>query len=421
MKSLLKFFTNGLAVVFTGSVKYYLWLGLLFSLMIVGAYSYSIQFNEGLVATGMHDYVSWGIYISNFIFFVGVAAGGVMLVIPAYIMKDKDFTKVVLIGEGLAVAALIMALLFVLVDLGGVTRFWHMLPVVGFFHFPQSMLTWDVLVLNGYLVLNLAIPAYILHCRYNGRPPNKKVYVPFVILSVFWAFGIHLVTAFLLVSIASNSFWSSGLLGPRFLASAFAAGPALIIIIFSIIRQTSAFKISNETINKLSMIVMFAAYANLIMLFSEIFKEFYWVSEHSAHARYLFFGLEGYHAVTPIIWSAVICNVLATVLISIRSWRENIVVLVPACLVLFLSIWVEKGMGLVIPGFIPSSLGEIVEYLPTWVEIMVTLGIIAFGLFTLTALLKVFIRVETGAISSSGGTDALALELDAAIKKRFKS
>jgi len=278
MNTFLKFIVSGLTVVFTGSVKYYLWLGLLLSMMLVGAYGYSIQFEEGLAATGMHDHVSWGIYISNFIFFVGVAAGGVMLVIPAYIMRDRDFSKVVLIGEGLAVAALVMALMFVLADLGGVTRFWHMLPVIGFFHFPQSMLTWDVLVLNGYLALNLAIPAYILYCRYQGKEPVKKIYVPFVILSVFWAFGIHLVTAFLLVSVAANSFWSSAILGPRFLASAFTAGPALIIIIFSIIRQNTQYKISNETINKLSMVMMFAAYANLVMLFSEIFKEFYWDS-----------------------------------------------------------------------------------------------------------------------------------------------
>jgi len=400
MKSILNFIISALTAVFTGSVKYYLWLGLLLTLMLFGAYGYSIQFKEGLVVTGMHDHVSWGIYISNFIFFVGVAAGGVMLVIPAYIMKDKDFSKVVLIGEGLAVAALVMALLFVLADLGGVTRFWHMLPVIGYFHFPESMLTWDVLVLNGYLALNLAIPAYILYCRYQGKEPVKKIYVPFVILSVFWAFGIHLVTAFLLVSVASNSFWSSAILGPRFLASAFTAGPALIIVIFSIIRQVSEYKISDDTIDKLSMVMMFAAYANLVMLFSEIFKEFYWNSEHTLHARYLFFGLDGHHAVTPFMWSSVVSNVLATFLISFRSLRENHAVLVPACLVLFGAIWVEKGLGLVIPGFIPSSLGEIVEYLPTYVEIFVTLGIIGVGLFTLTALLKVFIRIETGAMGS---------------------
>ena len=403
MKAFLNFIMSGLAAVFTGSVKYYLWLGLLFSLMLAGAYGYSIQLKEGLVATGMHDHVSWGIYISNFIFFVGVAAGGVMLVIPAYVMKDRDFSKVVLIGEGLAVAALIMALMFVLADLGGVTRFWHMLPVIGFFHFPQSMLTWDVLVLNGYLALNLAIPAYILYCRYQGKEPVRKIYVPFVILSVFWAFGIHLVTAFLLVGAPDKTFWSSAVLGPRFLASAFTAGPALIIIVFSIIRQSTAFKISDDTIHKLSLIVMFAAYANLVMLLSEIFKEFYWSSEHTAHARYLYFGLEGHHAVTPFIWGSVVSNVLATVLISFRALRENHAVLVPACFVLFIAIWIEKGLGLVIPGFIPSSLGEIVEYLPTLVEILVTLGIIGFGLFTLTALLKVFIRIETGAMDRNKG------------------
>ncbi len=420
MKKFVKFIFSGLAVVFTGSVKYYLWLGLLLSMMLAGAYGYSVQLREGLVVTGMHDHVSWGIYISNFIFFVGVASGGVMLVIPAYIMKDRDFLNVVLIGEALAVAALIMALLFVLDDLGVVSRFWHMLPVIGFFHFPQSMLTWDVLVLNGYLVLNLAIPAYILYCRYQGKEPVKKIYVPFVFLSVFWAFGIHLVTAFLLVGAPDKSFWSSAILGPRFLASAFTAGPALTIIVFSLIRKNSVFKISDDTIHKLSLILMFAAYANLIMLFSEIFKEFYWSSEHSAHARYLYFGLDGHHAVTPFIWSAVVSNVLATVLISFRSLRENHAVLVPACLVLFIAIWVEKGLGLVIPGFIPSSLGEIVEYLPTWVETLVTVGIIGFGLFILTALLKVFIHVETGAISSSGGTSALAAEMDMAINKRLK-
>lgn len=167
--------------------------------------------------------------------------------------------------------------------------------------------------------------------------------------------------------------------------------------------------------------MMFAAYANLVMLFSEIFKEFYWDSEHTAHARYLFFGLEGHHAVTPFIWGSVVSNVLATLLISFRPLREKHVLLVPACFVLFIAIWIEKGLGLVIPGFIPSSLGEIVEYLPTMVEIMVTFGIIAFGLFVLTALLKVFIRVETGAISSTGGTDALAAELDKAIKKRYRT
>jgi len=98
-----------------------------------------------------------------------------------------------------------------------------------------------------------------------------------------------------------------------------------------------------------------------------------------------------------------VSNVLATLLISFRALRENTAVLVPACFVLFIAIWIEKGLGLVIPGFVPSSLGEIVEYLPTLVEILVTLGIIGFGLFVLTALLKVFIRVETGAMDRNKG------------------
>lgn len=381
-----------------GERGYHLWMGTLTFFMLLGAYAYSVQLREGLSATGMNDHISWGLYISNFTFLVGMAAAAVMLVLPAYILKDVDFKAAVLIGEGLAVAALVMCLSFVIVDLGGPARAWHLIPVIGIFNWPQSMLAWDVIVLNGYLFINLTIPAYILFKHYQGKQPSRKVYLPGVFLSVFWAVGIHLVTAFLYAGLPARPFWNSSLLGPRFLASAFAAGPALIIVILGLIRRFTDYEVRTETLNKIALVVTVAAQVNLIMLGSELFKEFYAPTEHSASAIYLFFGLEGHNSLVPWIWTGIILNVLATAMLTVHRFRKNLTLLYAACIGLFIGIWIEKGMGLIVPGFIPSPWGEVVEYSPTWVELAVTVGIWSLGAFVFTALVRVAVPIELGKV-----------------------
>ena len=379
-----------------GSRKYHLWMAFLTFIMLVGMYCYSVQLDKGLVVTGMTDRVSWGLYISNFTFLVGVAAAAVMLVMPTYVLKDVDFKQAVLIGEGLAVAALLMCLAFVVADMGGPSVLWHMLPGIGVFNFPNSMLTWDVIVLNGYLFINISIPFYILFRRYQGKTPNPKVYVPGAFLSVFWAVGIHLVTAFLYQGLQARPFWNNALLGPRFLASAFAAGPALIILVLAFIRTWTDFKIKDKTINKLALVVTIAAQINLIMLVSELFKEFYAPTHHSESAYYLFFGLHGKTALLPWIWTAISLNVLATVLLTFHKLRTNLKVLYFACFILFVAIWIEKGFGLIVPGFIPGPYGKIAEYTPTAIEVGVTIGIWAMGAFIFTILAKTAISIENG-------------------------
>ncbi len=387
---------DSLDVITHGSRKYHLWMGFLTFVMLVGMYCYSLQLDQGLSVTGMTDRVSWGLYISNFTFLVGVAAAAVMLVMPTYVLKDIDFKQAVLIGEGLAVAALIMCLAFVVADMGGPSVLWHMIPGIGVFNFPSSMLTWDVIVLNGYLFLNISIPYYILFRHYQGKEANPKIYVPGALISVFWAVSIHLVTAFLYQGLQARPFWNNALLGPRFLASAFAAGPALIIMVLAIIRNFTAFKIENKTIKKLAMIVTVAAQINLIMLVSELFKEFYAPTHHSESAYYLFFGLHGKNALLPWIWTSIPLNVLATVLLTFGKLRNNFKVLYFCCFILFVAIWIEKGFGLIVPGFIPGPYGKIAEYTPTGVEIGVTMGIWALGAFVFTILAKTAIKIETG-------------------------
>ena len=387
-KGIISFVRDAIRWNLSGGIVYQIYLCFLAALVMLGIYAYSVQLSLGLAATNMSDIVSWGFYIGNFTFLVGVAAAAVMLILPAYIFKDQDLHQVVIIGEGVANGALVMCLLFIMADTGGPAKLWHLIPGIGIFNWPSSLLTWDIIVLNGYLALNMLVPAYILFCQYNNREPDEKKYRPFVFLSIFWAFSIHLVTAFLYQGLPARAFWNNPLMGPRFLASAFAAGPALITLVLLIIRGATTYKIEDQTINKLRVIIVVSAIINLIMLFSEIFKEFYLPTHHSLPAIYLYFGLKGHNALVPWIWSAIGMNVLGTLTLVWNPGKNNPKVLMPACILLFVGIWIEKGMGLIVPGMVPSPLGEVIDYAPSWVELCVALGILDKGILVVTALIK---------------------------------
>jgi Ni/Fe-hydrogenase subunit HybB-like protein len=391
------FLLSALRAATSGDRRYHLWMGSLTAVMLVGGYAYLVQAEHGLAVTGMNNHVSWGLYISNMAFLVGVAAAAVILVLPAYVLHDVDFSKAVLIAEGVAVSALVMCLGFVMANSPGYPwKWWRLTPVIGLLNWPSSMLAWDVIMLNGYLVLNITIPFYILYTHYVGREPLKRRYLPFIYMSVFWAVSIHLVTAFLFAGLTARPFWNSALLGPRFLASAFTAGPAFMILLLGFIKANTRYPISDSAIGKLATATTVAAQANLVMLLSELIFEFYSPTHHSVSARYLFFGLGEHDALVPWIRTGIALNVAATFTLMIHPLRRNPRVLMWACAALFVGIWVEKGVGMVIPGFVPSPLGEIVEYTPTWVELCVTAGIWAMGLFVLTVLVRVALPIELG-------------------------
>jgi Ni/Fe-hydrogenase subunit HybB-like protein len=403
---MLGFFRDVLREATTGGRAYHVWMGTLTFLMCVGAWAYSVQLSDGLAVTGMHDSVSWGLYISNFAFLVGVAAAAVILVLPTYVFGDVDFKRAVLIGEAVAVAAVTMAIAFVVVDVGGPARLWHLIPMIGVLNWPASLLTWDIIVLNGYLVLNLAIPFYILYSHYHGRHPNPRYYLPFVILSILWAVSLHLVTAFLFAGLPARPYWHSALLGPRFLATAFTAGPALIIVVLAAIRRFTDMEVADATIQKLALVVTIAAQITLVMLASELFTEFYRDTHHSDSAKYLYFGLDGHSGLVPWIWTSIGLNVAATIALSIHHVRETPRALYVCCAALFVAIEIEKGMGTIIPGFIPEPWGNVVEYSPTRVEWTVSLGILALGCFVFTVLAKAAIPIELGRLRARSAPTA---------------
>lgn len=395
------FLGRSAALAFDGDWRYYAWLGALTAMCAIGLNAYSHQLVDGLITTGMTDQVSWGVYIANFTFLVGVAAAAVMLVIPVYVYGNEELHDLVIFGELLAVAAIIMCLAFVTVDLGRPDRFWHLIPIIGEFNFPGSMLSWDVIVLNGYLVLNVYICGYLLYSRYRGRKPSKWFYIPFVFVGIFWAISIHTVTAFLYVGLGGRPFWNSAIVGPRFIASAFTAGPAMIILALQVIRRVTAYHVPDRALLTLRSIVQVSMIINLFLLANEVFKEFYTDSLHVASARYLYFGLHGHHALVPWIWTAIGLNLTAMTILALPISR-SIRWLDLACVCAILGIWIEKGMGLVIPGFVPSPLGEIVEYVPSWNETLICLGIWAFGLLCYTLFLRMSVPILLGTLSQAG-------------------
>jgi molybdopterin-containing oxidoreductase family membrane subunit len=387
-KGLVAFTSDCIRWSLSGGVVYKIYLAILLAVMGAGVYAYGQQYREGLIITGMSNIVSWGLYISNFTFFVGVAAAAVMLILPAYVYKDKDFHEVVIIGECVAVGALVMCLLFITVDMGGPIKVWHLIPGIGLFNWPNSILAWDVLVLNGYLALNTLVPLYILYSYYHAREPVGWKYRPFVFLSIFWAVSIHMVTAFLYQGLPARPFWNNPLLGPRFLASAFAAGPAVIMMVLIAIKERTDYPIDTTIFFKLKRIIVVAAVINLIMLFSEVFKEFYTFTHHSLSAQYLFFGLEGHDSLVPWIWTAIALNFMGTLLFAFDPTKGNSRYLMVAAISLFTGIWIEKGFGLIIPGFVPSPMGEVVDYTPSSFEILITLGVLATGVLVVSLLIK---------------------------------
>ncbi len=403
---LLHFFRDGLAEMFRGGKLYWSWILFLLAIIGYGGWHYIHQLQHGLVITGMSDQVSWGFYIANFAFLVGIAAAAVLLVIPAYIFNRKDIKDVVLLGEGMAVAAVLTAILFVVVDVARPDRLWHLIPVIGKFNFPVSLLAWDVVVLNGYLLLNLLIPFYVLFTHYRGKQPNFKLYFPFVVLAMFWAISIHTVTAFLFSANSARPFWHTSLLGPRFIASAFASGPALIIITLQIIRKTTAYPVSQSVISTLAIIMTVAMQISLFFVGVELFTDFYNQGAHAASIHYLFLGLGGFDALKVWIWSALALNFTAVVILTIHPLRENMFWLNVACVLGFVGIWIEKGMGLVVPGFIPTPLGEIFEYAPTFPELMISIACWAVGILIFTLLAKATIPIELGLVRADKTTPA---------------
>ncbi|MEG2933932.1 MAG: NrfD/PsrC family molybdoenzyme membrane anchor subunit, partial [Gordonibacter sp.] len=328
--------------IFHGSKLYWAWMALLLLVICVGIAAYVNQFVNGLELTGMSQDVSWGLYIAQFAFFVGVAASGVMVAIPLYLHNFKVFGKVVILGEFMAVAAVLVALLFVIVDLGYPTRVFNVI----LFPTPNSILFWDMVVLSSYLIVNILIGWAAIGAERKGIEPAKWVHV-LALVAIPLAVSIHTVTAFIFAGMPGKAYWLTAILAARFLASAFAAGPALLIIICLIMRKLTTFKVADRAIDALAKIVCYAIIANVFFFLLEVYTAFYSnIPGHMAALEYLFVGLEGSSSLVPFMWAAAVLAFLGILFLVVPKLRKNRKTLVVALVAVFLACWLDKGLGL---------------------------------------------------------------------------
>jgi len=374
----------------TGSRRYWAWISFLLAIIGVGFIFYLRQLSYGLGITGMSRDVTWGFYIAQFTYLVGVAASAVMLVIPYYLHNYKKFGRITVLGEFLAVSAVIMCILFIFVDLGQPFRVMNVVlhPT------PNSVMFWDMIVLLGYFMLNIVIAWATLGAERKSAPPPSWI-KPLIYLSIPWAVSIHTVTAFLYAGLPGRHMWLSAIMAARFLASAFASGPALLIILCLIVRSQTRFDPGKEAIQTLAKIVTYAMITNVFFLLLEFFTAFYsGIPGHMNSLKYLFFGLEGHGALVPFMWTFVVLAVIGIGMLVPPPLRSNENLLAVAAILIIVSTWIDKGLGLVVGGFIPNPFEEVVEYAPTLPELSIALGVWAIGFLILTILFKVATAVK---------------------------
>jgi Ni/Fe-hydrogenase subunit HybB-like protein len=378
-----------------GGRTYWTWVAFLMAVIGIGIACYIYQFTVGLGITGMSRDVSWGFYIAQFTFLVGVAASGVMVVLPFYLHDYKAFGKITILGEFLAIPAVIMCMLFIFVDMGQPLRVLNVLLHPTF----NSVMFYDMCVLAGYLLLNILVGWTSLGAERKGIAPPKWV-KPFVILSIVWAPSIHTVTAFLYAGLPGRHFWLSAIMAARFLSSAFAAGPALLIILALIVKKYSTFDPGKEAIQTLGKIVTYFMLTSCFFLGLEFFTAFYsGIPGHMQSFIYLYKGLEGHGQLVPLMWFSTILAVVAIGILVFPFLRRNELILAFASACVFISLWIDKGFGLIVGGFVPNPFEGITEYWPTAPEFLIAAGVWSIGFLILTVLYKIAVSVK----EESGG------------------
>jgi Ni/Fe-hydrogenase subunit HybB-like protein len=373
-----------------GTKRYYTLLAILAGIFALGFLFYLKQLQFGLGITGMGRDVSWGFYIAQFTYLVGVAASAVMVVLPYYLHNYKAFGRVTILGEFLAVAAVTMCVTFVLVDMGRPDRVFNVFK----YPTPNSVMFWDIIVLNGYLLLNILIGWNVLECERHAVAPPKWL-KPFIYLSIPWAVSIHTVTAFLYAGLPGRGYWLTAIMAPRFLSSAFAAGPSLLVLLCLIVRKYTKFDPGKEQIQSLAKIVTYATLINVFFFFCEVFTVFYsQIPDHLLHFKYLFAGIGDKARLVPFMWFSIVGMTVTALLLTNPKLRQNETTLAALCGMVIITTWIDKGLGLMTGGFVPNPLEKVTEYAPTLPEAIITLGVWALGFLVLTLLYKVAVSIK---------------------------
>jgi Ni/Fe-hydrogenase subunit HybB-like protein len=356
-------------------------VGCLLVLLLAGIAAYGVQFQHGLGVTGLSRNVPWGLYISQFTFLVGIAASSVLLILPRYVHGKLDCAPLVIVGETVSIVALIEAMTFVLVDLGRPDR----VLAIFLYPAPTSLMFWDILTLTGYLLLCLTILTGSLLSPHGAHQAWLR---PLVLLSIPFAFGIHVVTALLYSGLAARGGWMSAILAPKFLATAFASGSALLLLLGSALTATRTLIVDRAAIARLAAIMTYALSASLLFSGLEAFTSLYsGIASSREHLHHLFVPDPENPGLAVGMLASTALSLVAIVVLLRPSFRRSPRLLYLASGAVLVSVLLEKGLVFIPSGFAPSALGEATDYHPSFIELLIACGIHAGGLLALIALL----------------------------------
>jgi molybdopterin-containing oxidoreductase family membrane subunit len=375
----------------TGSRRYWIWVSFLLVVIAIGFVSWLREVHLGSgPMTGLSRDVTWGLHVGQLTFFVGVAASAVLVTMPYYLLNYKEFGKIAIMGEFLAVSAVLISMLSVFAIMGQPTRIWNVILHAT----PNSIIFWDLVVLNVYLILNILCGWTVLGAERKGVPPPVWI-KPFIIFAIIWAPLIHTVTAFIFAGLPGRDHWLTSLQAAHFLATAFAAGPSLLIILSMIVRKVSRFDPGKVALQTLAKIATCALVIHIFFIALEFFTAFYSrIPGHMRTLQYLYTGLDGHRELVPVMWTSSILAVTALVLLLTPATRRNEKTLLAAALAAFFSIWLDKGFCFVVSGFVPNPFERVTGYWPALNEFFVAAGCWGVGFLVLTILYRIVISVR---------------------------
>ena len=377
-----------------GSSAFRVWIACLLILVLAGVVAYVCQLIYGLSVTNLSRDVSWGFYIAQFSFLGGVAASTLILLVPTYFHGFKSFGKLLVCSMFLAVAATVMAMLFIIVDLGVPQRALNVILHPS----PSSLMFWDMVTLNAYLILSFLIGWVSLECEKNDLEPPKWLTTLIYALAIA-ALSTRIVGAFLFSGLPDRHYWLTAILAPRFLASAFSAGPAILLLMVFILRRLTGFEPGKQAVQSLALIITYAMGANVLFFLLEVFTAFYSQVPGHMHAfTYLFSGHDGHGAwINGWMWFGVFAALFSLTLLIPPGFRKNETILTFALILVVIANWIDKGLSFILGGFTPNAFGKVTDYWPSLTETAVGIGILALGLVIVSCLWKIVLDVKKDA------------------------
>lgn len=357
------------------------WVGAIAAGLVVGLGSFLYQWANGLGVTGLSNTVSWGLYIVAFMFFVGVSAGGLIVVAASELVGSHrlaSLNRLAVIVSGTAIAA---AAVSIMPDLGRPERFWKMLVQPHW----TSPLMWDMVVITLYL--SIAVTDLWILTRPRPMARGLKI-MAMVTLPV--AVLVHSVTAWIFGLLVARPFWNTALMAPLFISSALVSGMALILLVTHLTTRVTRFSPPEHVFGDIGKLMAWFVAVDGFLLAAEVLTVYTsQVEDHLAPLELLLWG-----RFAPIFWAEVALGVAVPfVIFATPALRRRRPLLLSAAALALLGVFAKRinillpglyepliGMAPGIPGGRPGQpFSDAPAYVPTWVELGVVLGIFALG------------------------------------------